>query len=86
MASTEECFEEDCIQSALSSFHTSLKTLNNTQTFTVGPREREEEEGEDEECLFEQLQSQDIAARLGKYFRSPTSPVELKNDELSPIS
>ncbi|KAL1250250.1 hypothetical protein QQF64_021255 [Cirrhinus molitorella] len=28
MASTEECFEEDSIQSALSSFHTSLKTLN----------------------------------------------------------
>ncbi len=27
MASTEECFEEDSIQSALSSFHTSLKTL-----------------------------------------------------------
>lgn len=49
MASTEECFEEDCIQSALSSFHTSLKTLNNTQTFTVGSREREEKEGEDEE-------------------------------------
>ncbi len=49
MASTEECFEEDSIQSALSSFHTSRKTLNSTQTFTVGPGEREEKKDEDEE-------------------------------------
>ncbi len=47
MASTEECFEEDSIQSALSSFHTSLKTLNSTQTFTVGPGAQEEEEDEE---------------------------------------